>query len=78
LLAGLVAALTIAIFGIAASQIWWLTLLSCDAIAFALLIKGMDRARRPGVEAIHIASPEAPPEIQATGPAVSGDPAVQS
>jgi hypothetical protein len=60
LLAGLVAILTIAILGIATSQIWWLTLLDCDAIAFALLIKGVDRARRPDVRAIRAIEPETP------------------
>ena len=40
LLAGLVAILTIAILGIATAQIWWVTLLDCDAIAFALLAQG--------------------------------------
>ena len=62
LLAGLVAILTIAILGIATSQIWWLTLLDCDAIAFALLVKGIDRARRPDVRAIRALEPETPHE----------------
>ncbi len=62
LLAGLVAILTIAIFGIATSQIWWVTLLDCDAIAFALLVKGVDRARRPDVQAIRAIAPEPPQE----------------
>jgi hypothetical protein len=62
LLAGLVAILTIAILGIATSQIWWLTLLNCEAIAFALLIKGVDRARRPDVRAIRAIEPETPQE----------------
>jgi hypothetical protein len=62
LLAGLVAILTIAILGIATSQIWWLTLLDCDAIAFALLVKGVDWARRPDVRAIHAINPETPHE----------------
>ena len=52
LLAGLVAILTIAILGIATSQIWWVTLLDCEAIAFALLVKGVDRAQRLDVRAI--------------------------
>ncbi|MGQ0445730.1 MAG: hypothetical protein ACT4O2_11570 [Beijerinckiaceae bacterium] len=58
LLAGLVAILTIAVLGIATSQIWWLTLLDCEVIAFALLVKGMDRARRPDVWAIRAIEPE--------------------
>jgi hypothetical protein len=62
LLAGLVAILTIAILGIATSQIWWMTLLACEAIAFALLVKGVDRAQRPDVRAIRAIDPESPQE----------------
>jgi hypothetical protein len=62
LLAALVSILTIAILGGATSQIWWLTLLGCEAIAFALLIKGVDRARRPNVRAIRAIESEAPQE----------------
>jgi hypothetical protein len=62
LLAGLVAILTIAILGIATSQIWWLTLLDCEAVAFALLVKGADRARRPDARAIRAIEPETPQE----------------
>jgi hypothetical protein len=62
LLAGLVAILTIAILGIATSQIWWVTLLACEAIAFALLVKGVDRAQRPDVRAIRAIDPESPQE----------------
>ncbi|MBO0733475.1 MAG: hypothetical protein J2P49_04000 [Methylocapsa sp.] len=51
-LSGLAAVLTIAILGIAADQIWWVTLIACDAIAFALLIKAADKGRRPGADAI--------------------------
>ncbi len=60
LLAGLVSILTIAILGIATSQIWWVTLLGCEAIAFALLVKGADRAQRPDVRAIRAIAPETP------------------
>lgn len=52
LLAGLVAILTIALLGIATAQIWWVTLLNCDAIAFALLLKGIEKAHRPDAQAI--------------------------
>jgi hypothetical protein len=58
LLAGLAAILTMAILGIATSQVWWVTLLDCEAIAFALLVKGVDRARRPDVRAIRAIEPE--------------------
>jgi hypothetical protein len=62
LLAGLVAILTIAILGIATSQIWWVFLLDCGAIAFALLVKGGDRVQRPDVRAIRAIEPETPRE----------------
>ncbi|MGH6822713.1 MAG: hypothetical protein ACREC4_04350 [Methylocella sp.] len=64
LLAGLVSILTIAILGVATSQIWWVTLLDCNAIAFALLVKGADRARRPDVWAIRAIEPEIPQELR--------------
>jgi hypothetical protein len=57
LLAGLASALTIAILGIATLQIWWLTLLACNAIAFSVLIKGLDRARRPDIRAFRAIDP---------------------
>jgi hypothetical protein len=71
LLAGLVAILTIATLGIATSQIWWLTLLNCGAIAFALLVKGVDRAQRPDARAIRAAEPEIPQESGKKSTAVS-------
>jgi hypothetical protein len=46
LLAGLVAGLMIAVFGLATEQIWWLTLVAIDALAFASLIKGAHRGKR--------------------------------
>lgn len=52
LLAGLTSALVLATLGIVTLQIWWLTLLACNAIAFALLVNSLDKARRPGVGAI--------------------------
>lgn len=71
LLAGLVAILTIAILGIAASQIWWVTLLNCDVIAFALLLKGIDKAHRLDAQAIRAIEPEAPQEPLKDGATVS-------
>jgi len=62
LLAGLVAILTIAILGIAASQIWWMTLLNCDVIAFALLLKGIERVHGPDADAVRAIELEAPCE----------------
>jgi hypothetical protein len=71
LLAGLVAILTIATLGIATSQIWWLTLLDCEAIAFALLVKGVDRAQRPDARAIRAVELETPQEPGKKSPAGS-------
>lgn len=62
LLAGLVTVLTIAFLGIATAQIWWVTLLDCVVIAFALLVKGIYKAHRPDVEAIRAIEPEAQQE----------------
>jgi hypothetical protein len=74
LLAGLVSILTIAILGIATSQIWWVSLLNCEAIAFALLVKGVDRARRPDVGAIRAIEPETPQEPREKSATDSGAP----
>ncbi len=52
LLAGIAAVLSIAFLGLATVQIWWLMLLDCEVIAFALLVKAADKAKRPGVQAI--------------------------
>jgi hypothetical protein len=68
LLAALVSILTIAILGSATSQIWWLTLLDCEFIAFTLLIKGADRARRPDVGAIRAIEPETPQDSRKKAP----------
>jgi hypothetical protein len=46
LIAGLVAGLTIAVFGLATEQIWWVTLVAIDALAFASLVKGSHRGKR--------------------------------
>jgi hypothetical protein len=52
LLAALTSVLTIAIFGLATVQIWWVSLLGCDILAFALLVKGVYRTKRPTSEEI--------------------------
>jgi hypothetical protein len=68
LLAGLVAILTIAMLGIATAQIWWVTLLDCDVIAFAILLKGIDKAQRPDaqtIRAIETEAPQGPPQGRA-------------
>lgn len=71
-LAGLVAILTIAFLGIATSQIWWVTLLDCAAIAFALLLKGIDKAQRLDAQMIRSIEPEARDVEQGGGAASSG------
>ncbi len=75
LLAGLVTILTITILGIATAQIWWVTLLDCSAIAYALLLKGIDKAQRLDAEAIRAIEPEAPQEPKQAGAGMSGGPA---
>lgn len=50
LLAGLATGFTISVLGPAAEQLWWLTLAGLDAIAFALVMKGQFRTRRPRVQ----------------------------
>ena len=47
LLGGLGAGFAICLFGPAAEQLWWLTLAGLDAIAFALVMRGQFRKRRP-------------------------------
>ena len=49
LLAGLATGLTICVMGPAAEQLWWFTLAGLDAIAYALVVKGQFRKRRPRV-----------------------------
>jgi hypothetical protein len=71
LLAGLVAILTIAFLGIATAQIWWVTLLDCDVIAFAILLKGIDKAQRPDAETIRAIETEASQEPRHGGAAVT-------
>ena len=67
LLAGLVAILTIAFLGIATAQIWWVTLLNCDAIAFALLLKGIEKAHRLDAQAIRAIEADTPGPSQDRG-----------
>jgi hypothetical protein len=50
LLAGLATGLTLSALGPAGEQLWWLTLAGLDAIAFALVMKGQFRNRRPYVQ----------------------------
>ncbi|HUZ91067.1 MAG TPA: hypothetical protein VMU78_04090 [Methylocella sp.] len=71
LLAGLVAILTISFLGIATAQIWWVTLLDCNVIAFAILLKGIDKAQRPDAQTIRAIETEAPQESMQGRAAVS-------
>ncbi|WP_018266824.1 hypothetical protein [Methylosinus sp. LW4] len=50
LLGGLATGLTICVLGPAAEQLWWLTLAGLNAIAYALVLKGQFRTRRPRLE----------------------------
>ena len=45
----LVAGLVIAVWGAETTQIWWISLNGLDAIALALMCKGLPRATRPPV-----------------------------
>jgi hypothetical protein len=47
LLGGVAAGFVICLLGPAAEQLWWLTLAGVDAIAFALVMRGQFRKRRP-------------------------------
>lgn len=47
LLGGVAAGFVICLLGPAAEQLWWLTLAGLDAIAFALVMRGQFRKRRP-------------------------------
>jgi hypothetical protein len=49
LLAGLATGVAISVTGPAAEQLWWLTLAGMDAIAFALVMRGQFRKRRPSL-----------------------------
>jgi hypothetical protein len=49
LLAGLATGFVICVVGPAAEQLWWFTLAGLDALAFALVIRGQFRKRRPRV-----------------------------
>lgn len=51
LLGGLATGFAICVLGPAAEQLWWLTLAGLDAIAFALVMRGQFRKRRPRLPA---------------------------
>ena len=50
LLAALTCALTIAIWGLATLQLWWITLIAVMAIGFGCVVKGQSRMERPAVQ----------------------------
>ena len=61
LLAGLATGVAISVLGQAAEQLWWLTLAGLDAIAFALVMRGQFRKRRPSFP-LHLR--EAPDDLR--------------
>ena len=68
-LAGLVAILTLAFLGVASAQIWWVTLVDCGVIAFALLIKGIYRTQRPAAPTVEGGgAPEQAPDQAGVAP----------
>ncbi len=66
-LAGLVAILTLAFLGVAAAQIWWVTLIDCSVIAFVILIKGTYRTQRPNAPAFEAIGAASALEQEAAG-----------
>jgi len=62
LLAGLVAGLVVAVWGVETTQIWWISLSGLDAIAFALISKGLPLAHRPSAPAADVRRLEAEPQ----------------
>jgi hypothetical protein len=48
LLAALTAGLTVTILGLGTAQVWWLTLVGLDVLAFAITAKGR-YGRRPAI-----------------------------
>lgn len=75
-LAGLVAILTLAFLGVASAQIWWVTLVNCAVIAFALLIKGIYRTQRPAAPAIEASASDLQSAPDSVGSAPSQGPEV--
>ena len=68
LLAGLMSALIVSGFGVGISPIWWVTMLALDGLAFALVLRGQFRGRRPSVRDIEGARlepvrPRMPPRV---------------
>jgi hypothetical protein len=72
LLGGLATGVTISVTGPAAEQLWWLTFAGLNAIAFALVMRGQFRRRRPSLPVDWGAAAEsedaASPTDQETGP----------
>ncbi len=59
LLGGLTNALVISGFSVGVSPIWWVTFLALDALAFALVLRGQFKGRRPSVRDIATRIPAA-------------------
>ena len=70
LLAGLAATLTVAVFGVATAQLWYVTTVGLDAVAFGLLCRSSPPLARPAVPGVRAtissqAAPIAPAETAA-------------
>ena len=52
LLAGFVAVLSIMVLGLSTAQLWWVSLVSLEAIAFALVLRGQHRVKRPAAQTV--------------------------
>jgi hypothetical protein len=61
LLAGLVATVVVAIFGIATAQLWFVTMCGLEAVAFGLLCRSSRGQQRPVAVALDTARPAADP-----------------
>ncbi len=59
LLAGLVATLSIAVFGVATAQLWFITLASLQAVAFGLLCRSSRGGERPSATALEASAARA-------------------
>ncbi|HEX4768428.1 MAG TPA: peptide ABC transporter permease [Lichenihabitans sp.] len=57
LLAEIVTGLVILVWGLESSQLWWITLVSVVAVAFANVIHGQYRTARPSAQFVRLADP---------------------
>lgn len=66
LLAGIVATLAIAVFGVATAQLWFVTLASLQAVAFGLLCRSSRGGDRPSAAALETSATREPGATNAT------------